>query len=451
MTLFISLACFLIGFIVPYYYFRLKSQQAASELTYLKNQNQEKDEKLHLLENKRLQLIQELAYSKARSEAQAESFDEKSKLLEAAKTNLTDAFNALSAKALQNNNQAFLNLAQQTLLTQQKTSQLELEKRQQAIAHFLSPMQKSLDSFNERIHQFETTRISAFTALEEGIKHLSTSQMKLESETRNLAKALRTPHVRGQWGELQLKRTVELAGMQKYVDFNQQQTQVTDADSKVQRPDMVIHLPNGRQIAIDAKVPLMAYLEAIEAESPQLQKEKLKKHAQHLHDHMLLLSSKQYWKELSPELEFVILFLPGEGFLSAALELDQRLIEIGSQNKVLLASPTTLIALLKAVAAGWQENNVAKEAQQISELASQLYERIATVAEHLDDLRKGLERTVNCYNKAVSSIESRVLTCARKFKDLHVQTNKEIPIINPIDKLPIPALSPELSLAESIN
>jgi len=245
---------------------------------------------------------------------------------------------------------------------------------------------------------------------------------------------LRTPHVRGQWGELQLKRSVEIAGMLEYVDFQQQATQSNN--ERIQRPDMIIRLPNNRQIAIDAKAPLMAYLEAVEHPEPEQQKIFLKKHAQQVRDHIQLLASKQYWKQFETSPEFVILFLPGESFFSAALQADAQLLEQSFKDRVILATPTTLIALLKTVAAGWQENNIALEAQKISQLGQVLYERITVLARHFEDLRKHLEKSVDAYNKTVSSLESRVLPSARKFKEMHIKSEQEIPIAQPIDKLP---------------
>ena len=429
-----ALAAFTIGGTGTFIYLRAQAKSTVREINLLQEQLSEASRKNVSLEAEKYALTKDFSAISARREAEQIAADEKIALLEAAKTNLTDAFKALSADALKTNNQAFLDLAKQSLTTFQKDAQGDLDKRNEAISHLVTPMQKTLEQFQEHTRAIEKNRITAFSTLEEQLKNISSSHLKLETETRNLTKALRTPHVRGQWGELQLKRSVEIAGMLEYVDFQQQATQSNN--ERIQRPDMIIRLPNKRQIAIDAKAPLMAYLEAVEHPEPEQQKIFLKKHAQQVRDHIQLLASKQYWKQFETSPEFVILFLPGESFFSAALQADAQLLEQSFKDRVILATPTTLIALLKTVAAGWQENNIALEAQKISQLGQVLYERITVLARHFEDLRKHLEKSVDAYNKTVSSLESRVLPSARKFKEMHIKSEQEIPIAQPIDKLP---------------
>ena len=355
---------------------------------------------------------------------------EKIELLKAAEVKLSDAFKALSAEALRSNNESFLKLARENLAQFQKTAQGDLDKRQEAIGSLVKPIQESLIKVDEKIRSLEEKRSGAYASLTEQIKGLMGVQHSLQAETQNLVKALRTPHVRGRWGEMQLRRTVELAGMLQRCDFFEQSS--IDTDEGRQRPDMIIQLPNQRNIVVDSKVPLSAYLEALEAKTAEEQQLLLQHHARCVRDHLKLLGTKHYWKQFEPTPEFVVLFLPGETFFSSALEQDPELLDYGVANKTIIATPTTLIAMLKAVAYGWRQEDIAKEAKAISQLGSELYSRISVLANHFDAIRKGLEQAGEAYNKAVNSIESRVLPGARKFKDLHISTDKEIKTLQPI-------------------
>lgn len=419
------------------------AEQAAGRVPQLEQALEEAARESEGKDNQIAQAKAETARLHAELKAERDMLAEKMGVLNQAQDQLTSAFRALSAQALQANNQSFLDLAAQALGKYQQGAQGDLEKRQQAIQELVAPVKASLDKLDGRIGDIERLREGAYQSLTTQVRSLMETQGDLRRETSNLVRALRQPVARGRWGELQLRRVVEMAGMLEHCDFIEQVT-VQGEESRL-RPDLIVRLPGGRNIVVDAKTPLTAYLEAAEAQDDELRRQRLVDHARQVRDHITKLGRKSYQEQFESTPELVVLFLPGEMFFSAALEQDPELIEFGVAEKVIPATPTTLIAMLRAIAYGWKQEALARNAQEISDLGRELHERIAVMAGHWSKVGKGLSNAVGAYNMAVASFESRVLVSARKFKELKVVPDgRDIADVDQVEVLPRLLQAPEL-------
>ena len=377
---------------------------------------------------------EEAEFDLASMEAERKAAAEREALLKDLQAQLQDNFKALSADALASNNQNFLQLAAQHLAKVQEAGRGDLELRQKSIEGLVKPIRDTLAQVDGQIRTLEKQRVEAYAGLTEQVRRMTAEQGDLRRETGRLVTALRKPTVRGRWGEIQLKRVVELAGMLNHCDFVEQAS-VSTEEGKL-RPDMVVRLPGGRNVVVDSKAPLEAYLDAQDATDEDVRRQRMAAHAGAIREHMTKLGQKSYWEHLSPTPEFVVMFLPSEIFFSAALEQAPRLIEEGVGKGVIVASPTTLIALLRAVAYGWRQEQTAENAQKIAELGRELHKRVATLAEHFGKVGKGLGAAVDAYNGAVNSFESRVLVQTRRFTELGAASEKELPALDPVEKSP---------------
>jgi len=353
---------------------------------------------------------------------------------EAATTRLATAFSELSNQSLKSNSETFLRLAEQNLGAQQERAKRELGDREQAVENLVKPIREALTQSQQQISELEKARSEAYGGIKSQLESMQSSQKNLAQETQNLVNALRRPEVRGRWGEITLKRLVELAGMVEHCDFQEQVH--TSADDKVIRPDMIVRMPDQRELVVDVKTPLDAYLEAAEAKDDSQRDLALKRHARNVREHIRKLSSKAYWEQFSRSPEFVILFIPGDQFLSAALNEEPDLIENALAQHIILATPTSFVALLKAVAYGWRQLSLADNAEEIRRLAEDLYSRLGTFVSHLNRVGKQLTSSVENYNRAVGSLERKVLPGARKFVELGVHPKKEIEAVEPLEALP---------------
>jgi DNA recombination protein RmuC len=430
-VLIIAVLAFAAGAVVGWLALAARSASIRSRVSFLDADLTTARQQLAAQQEANAQLRESVASLKASIAEERKANEEKLAVLDRASAELTKTFQALAAEALNSNNQSFLDLAKASLEKFQSEAKGDLEARQQAVAHLVEPIQQSLTQVDQKIQQIEKDRSQAYGALTQQVESLINTQKELQAETGNLVKALRAPSVRGRWGEIQLKRVVEVAGMLPYCDFSEQETIHTD-DGRL-RPDLIVKLPGGKNIVVDAKTPLEAYLRAIETTDDDLRRVQLQDHARQVRVHMDQLASKAYWSQFEASPEFVVMFLPGETFFSAALEQDPALIESGVNRGVIPASPTTLIALLQAVAYGWRQEKLARSAQEISALGKEMHDRLRNLATHLEAVGKNLDRAVESYNKAVGTLESRVMVSARKFAELGAPVAGEIPELEPIE------------------
>jgi DNA recombination protein RmuC len=373
-----------------------------------------------------------LEESGKRLEDSYRNLEEQRALIELLKKEMTDTFNALSSAALKSSSEDFLRLAAEHIGKVAVETEGKFGKHQASIDATVKPLQDMLKRYEQQIREMEDNRHKSFGSLSEQIRNLSGMQEKLQQETHNLVTVLRRPKVSGSWGELGLRRVAELAGMTAYCDFYEQES--VSAEVGRLRPDMIVRLPNGREIVVDAKAPVDAYLNALSAGSEEERKRGIANYIAQIRNHMNSLSSKAYWDQFPQSPELVVMYLPGESFFSAALEHDPRLIEDGSIKKVILATPTTFIALLKAVAYGWQQEQITKSAQEINRLGRELYERFTIVIEHFEKTGDSLRKAVGSYNDGVRSLETRLIPSIRRFKELGVSSAKEAGSLSGIDQ-----------------
>jgi len=382
-------------------------------------------------------LQREKAVAETKAEEANKRIEEQKKVLEEAREKMTMTFQALSGESLKSNNRAFLELARESLEVILKEAKGEIDKKEESIRTVVKPLEDALKRYELQIGELEKNRAEAYGSLGRQIHSLMEAQQSLRKETGNLVTALRRPEVRGRWGEVTLKRVAELAGMTAHCDYTEQVSVETEEGRF--RPDMMVYLSAGREIVVDSKVSLDAYLDAVSADTEEKRKEFMNKHAQQVRKHMKSLSSKAYWAQFQKAPEFVVMFIPGEAFLSAAVENDSALIEDGMEARVIIATPTTLIALLRAIAYGWRQEQITKNAQEIATLGKELYDRFQPFLDHVNKTGGSLSQAVEAFNRMVRSLEGRVIVSVKKFQELGAAGDKEISEIKQVEQIPVKA------------
>jgi len=433
-TIIAAIAGALAGAGVVFLLFKARTAASEARSEELKRAGEEALRELAGLRETNSSLRAELSAEKAAREQEVKGWQEKQDTLIKAQEELMRQFDALSRKALDLNSKSFLELARTQMEKMITDVDQKESKRKLELEKLVQPLSKSLEDVSKHVREVEKEREKAYASISEQVKGLSEAQIAIRKEASNLVNALRRPSVRGRWGEMQLKRVVEMAGMLDHCDFTEQTT--VQSDSGRLRPDMIVHLAGGRTIVVDAKAPLSAYLDAVETDDEDERERFMKKHAEQVRTHIRQLSTKAYQDQFSSTPDMVVLFLPGESFYYAAQEIDPTLIEQGVDNNVVIATPTTLITLLKAVAYGWRQEQLAENAQKISRLGQELYDRLRVLADHMNKMGRGLNSAMNSYNSAVSSMERRVLVSARKFKDLGSSTSAELPEVSELEGAP---------------
>ena len=427
------LAGLAIGGVVGWLITRNSAAQSEAAAAGLRQQQEKLQQETDGLRARLETEVKARAAAEASLEATRRNLEEQRQLLEDARQKLSETFKSLSSDVLMSQSESFLKLAGETFGKLRAQADGDLGKRQEAIDGLVQPLREALQRYEGEIKAIEANRQDAYGSLRQHLTQIGETQNQLQRETANLVTALRKPQVRGRWGEITLRRLAELSGMVDRCDFFEQRT-VSSADEATIRPDMVVHLPGGREIIVDSKVALDAYLDSIEAKSEEEKQQFLGRHATQVRRHMEQLGSKAYWDRLPKAPEFAVLFLPGDPFLGAAVERDPVLIEDGMAHRVVIATPSTLIALLLAVYHGWRQEEIHKNAEEISELGKQLYKRVHTMWEHLDSLRSAIDKTVESWNRVVGSLEHQVLPSVRRFRELKATSADEIPELEQVEK-----------------
>ncbi len=416
---------------------RLQTQiQGSEKLTdEIRQQVGFKDETIEKARQEILSLQQAKISAQVRCEEAFKNIEEQKKLLQKAEEKLTTTFQALSGESLKSNSKAFIELAKETLETVLIRARGELGEKEESVKNIVGSLSDALKRYEQQVDALEKRRASDYGSLENQIKTLVLTNQQLQKETGNLVTALRKPEIRGRWGEVTLKRVVELSGMSEHCDFIEQVSIATE-DGRL-RPDMVVYLPGGREIVIDSKVSLDAFIDATAAADEGQRQLLIEKHSRQVRNHMKTLTNKKYWEQFNKTPEFIIMFIPGESFLSAALAVDHTLIEDGMENKVIIATPTTLIALLRAVAFGWRQEQISKHAEEIATLGKEIYDRFEPFLQHVNRTGTCLSEATESFNKMIMSLEHRIMVSVRKFKELGASGDKQLPEVRPVERIPI--------------